>query len=260
MVIIHTQKLHSNSDSNPDPPSQRALKQTFSFGSGSRTPLFSAAVAPAASKAAPSRSVGPKPDEAAGLLFGQPGIKDYGSVAKSEDEAKDEESKVGGGLRIEISRASSSEPIKTKTVALGASEELPDAADKCCPGLVARLTEKNISVVIIVSFVIVVALALVPDLLSNAQIAFLTGWAMTVYYTISRVPQIMQIWATRRVTGLTPIMFIMTSVGNITYILQIFLVSTDPAFIRDKIPWIAQAGLCIFQDVLLLALYFAFSK
>ncbi|GAB5365442.1 hypothetical protein AAMO2058_001058300 [Amorphochlora amoebiformis] len=121
-------------------------------------------------------------------------------------------------------------------------------------------SELSLAGIIIASFSIVVVLSIIPDLLTSSEIAFITGWSMTLYYTISRVPQILLIARERKVEGLSPVMFIMTFLGNITYMLQVISVSTDMDFLRDKIPWLVQAGLCIIQDMFVLALYVYFKR
>mmetsp|Transcript_64 Transcript_64/g.110 ORF Transcript_64/g.110 Transcript_64/m.110 type:complete len:416 (-) Transcript_64:369-1616(-) len=130
-----------------------------------------------------------------------------------------------------------------------------------CIGLCKFLRSESVEATFIVgSFVLVLFLTFAPGILSTYQASAVNGWAMTIYYTISRVPQIIKIIKTQTVGGLSPIMFVMTTLGNLTYIAQILFVSLDPEFLLDKIPWIAQALLCIFQDMLVLTLYAVFNS
>mmetsp|Transcript_5639 Transcript_5639/g.7512 ORF Transcript_5639/g.7512 Transcript_5639/m.7512 type:complete len:404 (-) Transcript_5639:372-1583(-) len=130
-----------------------------------------------------------------------------------------------------------------------------------CIGICKFIRSESVMATFIVgSFVLVLFVTFAPGILTIYQASAVNGWAMTVYYTISRVPQIIKIIKTQTVGGLSPIMFVMTTLGNLTYIAQILFVSLDPKFLLDKIPWIAQALLCIFQDMLVLTLYAIFNS
>eukprot|EP00466_Bigelowiella_natans_P010473 jgi/Bigna1/130910/aug1.12_g5618 len=97
-----------------------------------------------------------------------------------------------------------------------------------CIGLCKFLRSESVEATFIVgSFVLVLFLTFAPGILSTYQASAVNGWAMTIYYTISR---------TQTVGGLSPIMFVMTTLGNLTYIAQILFVSLDPEFLLDKIP------------------------
>jgi len=98
------------------------------------------------------------------------------------------------------------------------------------------LSERILAALIVGTFFIVLLLTFTPGILDVHQAASVNGWAMTTYYTVSRLPQIHKIIVTQKVAGLSPIMFIMTFLGNVTYILQVLVVSTDAEYLRDKIP------------------------
>uniref|UniRef100_A0A7S2U3Q2 Uncharacterized protein n=1 Tax=Lotharella oceanica TaxID=641309 RepID=A0A7S2U3Q2_9EUKA len=139
-------------------------------------------------------------------------------------------------------------------------EQMDEEQTLCEKGINVLLGEKLNATLIIMSFVIVVGLCTLPGILNQHEVAAVSGWAMTIYYTVSRVPQIILIIRTRTVSGLSPIMFVMTSLGNITYILQILVVNLEPKALEDAIPWLVQAVLCIAQDFLVLILYACFSE
>ncbi len=44
------------------------------------------------------------------------------------------------------------------------------------------------------------------------------------------------------VEGLSPILFILAMMGEITYCLGIFLYSVDPVFLLQRLPWIVGSG------------------
>uniref|UniRef100_A0A7S3Z3G6 Uncharacterized protein n=1 Tax=Lotharella globosa TaxID=91324 RepID=A0A7S3Z3G6_9EUKA len=154
---------------------------------------------------------------------------------------------------------STSEESYTEYGGIELKEQADEEGTLCTRILGIVLDEKLNAAIIIMSFMIIVGLCTIPGILDQHEVAFVSGWAMTIYYTISRIPQIILIITTQTVSGLSPIMFVMTSLGNITYILQILVADLSPKALYDAIPWLVQAILCIGQDLAVLILYSCFA-
>lgn len=86
----------------------------------------------------------------------------------------------------------------------------------------------------------------------DAMIGTILGWAMTVIYLSSRLPQIVMNVKRGSVEGLSPTMFILAVTGNATYLASILLRSTAPSKLVPNLPWIVDAILCIFLDMVIL--------
>jgi len=64
------------------------------------------------------------------------------------------------------------------------------------------------------------------------------GWGSAACYLGSRLPQIYKNFTRKSTEGLSPVMFTMAVMGNITYALGIFLYSVEKDYIMQRIPWI----------------------
>ena len=87
-----------------------------------------------------------------------------------------------------------------------------------------------------------------------ARVGYAVGWVSAALYLASRVPQIRKNWHRRSVAGLSPVMFLMAFMGNLTYSLAILLmgvsiplatgvtdlaaVGTRADFFAAKLPWL----------------------
>ncbi|KAK3282782.1 hypothetical protein CYMTET_9492, partial [Cymbomonas tetramitiformis] len=100
---------------------------------------------------------------------------------------------------------------------------------------------------------------LLAEDMDDATIGTILGWAMTFIYLTSRLPQIIMNAKRGSVEGLSPTMFILAVTGNATYLASILLRSTAPSKLVPNLPWIVDAILCIFLDLIIL-LQFLFYK
>ncbi|KAL1813419.1 hypothetical protein ACET3Z_023484 [Daucus carota] len=91
-----------------------------------------------------------------------------------------------------------------------------------------------------------------------ADIGSYLGWGMAIIYMGGRLPQIFLNFRRGHVEGLNPLMFIFALVGNITYVGSILVSSLDWAKLRPNLPWLVDAGGCVFLDTLILVQFIYF--
>lgn len=84
---------------------------------------------------------------------------------------------------------------------------------------------------------------------SDAELGKWLGWAMTVIYMASRVPQIVKLIRLRRSDGLSKSMFALTFLGNATYVTAVLVESTEPAYLNEKLPWLVDGFGTMLQDI-----------
>ena len=83
------------------------------------------------------------------------------------------------------------------------------------------------------------------------------GWISAVIFTAARLPQIWKIATTHSVAQLSPWMFVLLWVSNITYVLSILSVSLEAAWIAKQLPFLAAvAGPIALDTVLLLQILY----
>uniref|UniRef100_A0A0X3P7Y8 Lysosomal amino acid transporter 1 homolog n=2 Tax=Schistocephalus solidus TaxID=70667 RepID=A0A0X3P7Y8_SCHSO len=84
------------------------------------------------------------------------------------------------------------------------------------------------------------------------KIGYAIGWVGAVMYFCSRVPQIVQNFKRKSTEGLSLYLFLLAIFGNVFYGLQIFIKSTDPAFIVNSLPWIlGSLGILVFDFIIM---------
>lgn len=64
------------------------------------------------------------------------------------------------------------------------------------------------------------------------------GWGSAAFYLGSRVPQIWKNFKRKSTEGLSPVMFTMAVMGNVTYATSIFLYSTEYNYLWERFPWL----------------------
>ncbi|KAL9682458.1 hypothetical protein QQ045_014256 [Rhodiola kirilowii] len=78
------------------------------------------------------------------------------------------------------------------------------------------------------------------------------GWGMAFIYITGRIPQLWLNMKRGNVEGLSPCMFIFALVANITYVLSILVRSCKWVDLKDNLPWLLDAAICLFLDFLIL--------
>jgi uncharacterized protein with PQ loop repeat len=75
------------------------------------------------------------------------------------------------------------------------------------------------------------------------------GWACYTIYIFSRFPQISKNYSKESTCGLSKTTYLIRFVAQITYLLSIFLVSTDAAYLRVNLPWIVGTSVNFMLDM-----------
>eukprot|EP00669_Euglena_mutabilis_P011036 TRINITY_DN5715_c0_g1_i2.p1 TRINITY_DN5715_c0_g1~~TRINITY_DN5715_c0_g1_i2.p1 ORF type:complete len:215 (+),score=40.12 TRINITY_DN5715_c0_g1_i2:386-1030(+) len=95
---------------------------------------------------------------------------------------------------------------------------------------------------------------------SRAAVGVYLGWVSGAVYLLSRLPQIWQNHTTKQVDDLSPYLFILAAVGNLTYAASILAVSLAPDWIRMQAPFLAGSLGTVAFDVVLLAQIAAYRR
>ncbi|XP_064384142.1 uncharacterized protein LOC135333159 [Halichondria panicea] len=81
---------------------------------------------------------------------------------------------------------------------------------------------------------------------------YVLGCISAAFYFFSRVPQIVKNFRRCSVDGLSPLLFTLAILGNVTYGLGIFLYSVDPVFLLQRLPWIVgSVGTLVFDFIIM---------
>ena len=84
---------------------------------------------------------------------------------------------------------------------------------------------------------------------------YVLGWVSGVTYVVSRIPQLRKTLRERSVEGLSPLLFIFSVLGNLTYGLSIFMNDTgSDTYMMDHLPWLVGSLGTLGFDVVLLVL------
>lgn len=97
--------------------------------------------------------------------------------------------------------------------------------------------------------------ALVAAWLPKERLGPFLGWAMAGIYLAGRIPQVVHNAKRGSVEGLSPSMFALAIVGNSTYLASILVRSLAWPFLRANLPWVADAGVCLLLDFVILGQY-----
>eukprot|EP01083_Nonionella_stella_P214497 772860_1 len=92
---------------------------------------------------------------------------------------------------------------------------------------------------------------------SLIMIGMMLGWASSIIYISSRIPQLKLMMNTKAVSGINPLFFVLTFSGNLTQCLSMLVskeIYTNQKDLFSKLPWLASSGVCIFQDGLIIFL------
>uniref|UniRef100_A0A5K3ESM8 PQ-loop repeat family protein / transmembrane family protein n=1 Tax=Mesocestoides corti TaxID=53468 RepID=A0A5K3ESM8_MESCO len=90
----------------------------------------------------------------------------------------------------------------------------------------------------------------------ESLVGYVLGWISATVYLSSRLPQIIKNWKRGTTEGLSPIVFVLSVIGNLAYGLQIFLTSVERNFLIRSLPWVAGSfGVLIFDTTICLQFY-----
>ena len=91
---------------------------------------------------------------------------------------------------------------------------------------------------------------------------YVVGCISGLIYLVSRWPQVIHNFKRGTTTGMSPLLFTFTCMGNLTYTLSIFLYSTDRSYLLLQIPWlIGSLGvLCVDMFILIQVFWFEVIK
>lgn len=81
------------------------------------------------------------------------------------------------------------------------------------------------------------------------------GWIMAAIYMGGRLPQIYLNIKRGSVEGLNPLMFLFALIANATYVGSILVRSTEWTRIKDNLPWLLDAVVCVLLDLLIILQY-----
>ncbi|GMH06467.1 hypothetical protein Nepgr_008307 [Nepenthes gracilis] len=81
------------------------------------------------------------------------------------------------------------------------------------------------------------------------------GWLMAAIYMGGRIPQIILNIKRGSVEGLNPLMFIFALIANITYVASILVRSTKWDKIKENMPWLLDAVVCVALDLFIILQY-----
>ncbi|XP_077233231.1 PQ-loop repeat family protein / transmembrane family protein isoform X2 [Tasmannia lanceolata] len=86
------------------------------------------------------------------------------------------------------------------------------------------------------------------------------GWLMAAIYMGGRIPQICLNIKRGSVEGLNPLMFIFALIANATYVGSILVRSTEWGRIKDNMPWLLDAVVCVALDLFIIIqfIYYTF--
>lgn len=87
---------------------------------------------------------------------------------------------------------------------------------------------------------------------------YIIGIISAFLYLGSRLPQIFKNFKRRTTDGLSPLLFFCALMGNLTYSVSIFLMSTRVDFLLSKAPWILGSAGVVVQDLVVLLQFLFF--
>jgi len=91
---------------------------------------------------------------------------------------------------------------------------------------------------------------------SYDDIGAVLGWITMAFYTGGRLPQIWMNYSDNSTGNLSVLMYIFTIIGNSFYV---GVITVDPEFIVENIPWIVNGALSILLDIVILVQYYYYN-
>ncbi|KAI9208014.1 uncharacterized protein BJ171DRAFT_455983 [Polychytrium aggregatum] len=86
--------------------------------------------------------------------------------------------------------------------------------------------------------------------------ANLMGYLSAILYVLSRIPQIVENFRNKSCEGLSLLMFLFSTVGNVTYCMSILLVSLEPEYLARNVPWLlGSAGTLLFDGIIFIQFF-----
>jgi uncharacterized protein with PQ loop repeat len=83
------------------------------------------------------------------------------------------------------------------------------------------------------------------------------GWITMVFYTCGRLPQIWMNYSNSSIGNLSVLMYIFTIIGNSLYV---SVITVDPEYIVENIPWIVNGIFSIILDIVVLGQYYYYEQ
>jgi len=84
------------------------------------------------------------------------------------------------------------------------------------------------------------------------EAGYFLGVMSAILYISSRLPQIYHTFRRKRADGLSPLMFILAVLGNLTYAMGILLYDQSEGFILHKLPWlVGSIGTLVFDGIII---------
>lgn len=91
---------------------------------------------------------------------------------------------------------------------------------------------------------------------SYDDIGAILGWITMVFYTCGRLPQIWMNYSNGSTGNLSILMYIFTIIGNSLYV---GVITVDPEYIVENIPWIVNGVFSIMLDLVVLGQYYYYN-
>jgi uncharacterized protein with PQ loop repeat len=91
---------------------------------------------------------------------------------------------------------------------------------------------------------------------SQDDIGAILGWITMVFYTGGRLPQIWMNYSNKSTGNLSVLMYTFTIIGNSIYI---GVITVNPEYIVENIPWIVNGVFSIMLDLVVLAQYYYYN-
>eukprot|EP00039_Didymoeca_costata_P001287 m.51259 g.51259 ORF g.51259 m.51259 type:complete len:315 (+) comp10722_c0_seq2:220-1164(+) len=95
---------------------------------------------------------------------------------------------------------------------------------------------------------------------TRGLVGYILGWVSGMLYFTSRIPQILKNFKRKTCEGLSPIMFSMAVLGNVLYAAGVLMISVDPTFILNHLPWLIGSIGTLFFDFTILVQYFIYGE
>jgi uncharacterized protein with PQ loop repeat len=92
---------------------------------------------------------------------------------------------------------------------------------------------------------------------SYDDIGVILGWITMAFYTGGRIPQIWMNYSNNSTGNLSVLMYIFTIIGNSLYI---GVITVDPEYIVENIPWIVNGIFSILLDLFVLVQYYYYKQ
>jgi len=90
--------------------------------------------------------------------------------------------------------------------------------------------------------------------------AEMLGYLSALLYLGARIPQIIRNYHSKSCRGLSLLFFLLSLLGNLSYGAGILCHSSDPAYIKDNLPWLIGSLGTMSQDVIIFIQFHVYSR